>query len=173
MKKITAIIAFMIVPALSYAQSIFDKLEDMDEVSSVIVNKDAFEILSKFNPDKSEGSEAMEVFKMIKELKELKMFSSDNRAVSDKMEVMVKSEVKSANLTELMRAKDGGSRMKIYVKSSKNKDYVSEVLMFAKNMGTKTNNKINTVVISLTGNIDLNKISDLADKFTKESNKKK
>ena len=173
MKKITAIIAFMVVPALSFAQSIFDKLEDLDEVASVIVNKDAFEILSKFNPGKSEGGEAMEVFNMIKDLKELKMFSTENKVTSDKMETMVKSEVKSSNLTELMRVKDGGSRVKIYVKTSKNKDYVSEVLMFIKDMGEKTNNKINSVIVSLTGNIDLNKISDLADKFTNESKDKK
>ena len=171
MKKIIAIIAFMVVPALSYAQSIFDKLEDLNEVSSVIVNKDAFEILSKFNPDKSDGSEAMEVFRMIKELNELKMFSTDDKTTSDKMESMVKSEVKASKLTELMRAKDGSSRVKIYIKASKNKDFVSEVLMFMKDMNEKTNNKINTVIVSLTGNIDLNKISDLADKFTKESNK--
>lgn len=166
MKKVVAIFALMMLPLVSSAQSIFDTLEDMDNISSVIVNKDAFEILSKFNPEKSQGSEAMQVFNMIKELKELRMFSTDSKATSDQMESMVKSEVKSAKLTELMRAKDGNSRVKIYVKASKNKDYVSEVLMFVKEMGENTNSNINTVLVSLTGTIDLNKISELADKFT-------
>ena len=122
MKKIVTIFALMFLPIVSSAQSIFDTLEDMDKVSSVIVNKDAFEILSKFSPEKSQGSEAMQVFNMIKELKELKMFSTDDQTTSSKMENMVKAEVKSAKLTELMRAKDGNSRVKIYVKASKNKD---------------------------------------------------
>jgi len=172
MKKIIAIFIFLIVPALSNAQSIFDKLEDLKEVEYIIVNKDAFEILSKFNPDKSEGNEAMEIFRMIKELKELKMLSTEDKAIADRMEGMVTSEVKSKNLTELMRAKDGNSRVKIYIKASKNKDYVTEVLMFIKNMDEKKNNKMNTIIVSLTGNIDLNKLSDIADKYTNGSNKK-
>ena len=57
------------------------------------------------------------------------------------------------------------SRVKIYVKTTKNKDFVSEVLMFVKGLGKKTNKVSEAVIVSLIGSIDINKISELADTF--------
>ena len=48
MKKLVIVVAFLIASSASYAQSFFDKLEDMDGVDVVVVTKDAFEMLSKF-----------------------------------------------------------------------------------------------------------------------------
>lgn len=172
MKKVILLIALVAAPVLSYGQSIFDKLEDMDNVSSVIVSKEAFEILSKFDAKSLQDNEAMEVFQMVQELDELKMFSTDNKDVAAKMESMVKSEVKSSKLTQLMRAKDKGSKVYIYIKAGKNKDFVSEVLMFIQDINEKTNGMSECVVVSLTGNIDINKMSKLADAFAKNSNVK-
>ena len=90
MKKVILLFAFVFIANVSFGQSMFDKLEDLDEVSSVVVNKDAFEILSKFKVE-SEDNEAMEVFKMIQDLQELKVFSTESAKVSAQMESMVKS----------------------------------------------------------------------------------
>ena len=170
MKKIIIIFAFVFTANLTFGQSMFDKLENIDEVSSVVVNKDAFEMLSKFNVG-SGDNEAMEVFNMIKDLKELKVFTTDDTAVSTQMENMVKSSVSKNNLIELMRVKDKGSRVKIYVKSTKNKDFVSEVLMFVKDKGSKKGGA-ESVIVSLTGTIDINKMSKLAETFSKDNNVK-
>ncbi len=167
MKKVILIIALISTSSLIFGQSIFDKLEDLDDVSTVVVNKDAFEILLKFKVN-TDDNEAMEVFKMIQDLQELKVFSTDNASIANQMENMVKSAVSKSNLTELMRIKDKGSRVKIYVKSSKNKDFVSEVLMFVKGKGSKKCNS-ESVIVSLTGSIDINKISKLADTFSKKN----
>lgn len=164
MKK-TIILVFIFTVNLTFGQSIFDKLEDIDEVSSVVVNKDAFEILSKFNV-KSDDNEAMEVFSMIKDLQELKVFSTESASVSAQMENMVKSAIGKNNLIELMRVKDKGSRVKIYVKSTENKDFVSEVLMFVKDKDSKKGGP-ESVIVSLTGTIDINKMSKLAETFSK------
>ncbi|WP_405604630.1 DUF4252 domain-containing protein [Polaribacter sp. Asnod1-A03] len=171
MKKIAILIALVVTPMVTSAQSFFDKLEDMNGVDAIIVNKDAFEILSKFNPGKSEGNEAMEVFKMIQELKEFKVFSTNDISIANAMSTMVSSQVKSANLTELMRIKEDDSRVNIYVKTTKNKDFVSEVLMFVKGIDKKTKGNSEAVVVSLTGNIDINKMSELADTFVGEKDK--
>ena len=87
MKKIIVLIALVIVPALSFGQSTFDELENMDEVSSFFVNKEAFQLLQKFNPDMGGDNEALEVFKMIQDLKELKVFKTNNAGISKKMGV--------------------------------------------------------------------------------------
>lgn len=168
MKKIILLIALVAAPLVSYGQSMFDSLEDMKGVSSVIINKDAFEILSKFNI-KTEDSEAMQVFKMIQDLNELKVYSTTKSDVADTMSSMVSKAIKGSNLVELMRIKEEDSQVKIYVKASSNKDFVSEVLMYAKGIDKHTDKQAESVIVSLTGNIDINKLSKIADTFTKDA----
>lgn len=172
MKKIIVLMAFIVAPMLTNAQSFFDDLEDMDGVDVVVVTKDAFEMLSKFKDLKVDGNETMEVFQMIQDLNELKVFSTDDANIANKMEGMVSKLIKSKNLTELMRVKDDDSRVKIYVKSTSNKDFVSEVLMFVRGINKKTKENVDSVIVSLTGNIDINKMSKIADTFTKDKKNK-
>lgn len=166
MKKI--IISFLLIVASSAtnAQSLFDKLEELDGVNMVVVTKDAFELLSKFNPENLESSEPMKVFNMIKELNNLKVFSTENNTIAREMENMINAEVKKEELTELIRVKEEDSRVKIYVKATNNKNYVSEVLMFVKDSNKQNKSNTESVVVSLTGNIDINKMAALADTFT-------
>lgn len=174
MKKIIAIIAFVAISATTYGQTIFDKLEDMDNVSSVVINKDAFTLLSKFNFSvDDENNEAMSVFKMIQDLKEFRVFKTTNANVANQMDKMVTTHIKKSKLTQLMRIKDKGSRVKIYVKTGKNKDYVDEVLMFVKGISKATKGNAESIIVSLSGRIDVNKLSSLADKFSKENHSKK
>ena len=166
MKKIILLIALTITSMVTSAQSFFDALEDMDGVDMVVVNKDMFELLSKFNPDKMKDNEAMQIFAMINDLKSFKMFSTDDSFIADKMEVMTNTAIKKHNLTELMRIKEDDSRIKIYVKATKNKEYVSEVLMFIKGIDKQSKGISKSMIMSLTGIIDITKMSDLADTFT-------
>ncbi len=172
MKKLVIVVAFLIASSASYAQSFFDKLEDMDGVDVVVVTKDAFEMLSKFKDIQLEGNQTMKVFSLIKELKELRVFTTDDSAIANKMDEMVSKSIKSNRLTELMRVKDDDSRVKIYVKTTKKKDYVSEVLMFVKGIEKKTKENVDSVIISLIGSIDVNKIAEITDTFVNETNKK-
>ncbi|MCG8858787.1 DUF4252 domain-containing protein [Tenacibaculum finnmarkense] len=165
-KIITIIIGLIFTVNLSFGQSMFDKLEDMDDVSSVIVNKDAFEMLSKFDVN-SQDNEAIEVFNMVKNLDELKVFSTKKPSVVVQMEQLLKSAVSKNNLVALMRIKDENSRVKIYVKSTKNKNFVSEVLMFIKDKKGENGNA-ESIIVFLTGTIDINKMSKLAATFSKD-----
>jgi len=170
MKKTILLIAFAIISTLSYGQSIFDKLEDMDGVMSVVINKDAFEIISKFNFENDKGGNEMtKVFKMINNLNEFKTFSTDEHEIAVQMENMVKSEVKVKQLTELMRLKEDDSKVWIYVKKTSMKDLVSEVLMLVKGIDKKTNGMSKAMIISLTGSIDINKMSTLVDTLTNKN----
>jgi hypothetical protein len=169
MKKIILLIALVLAPVVSFGQSMFDKLENMEEVSSFIINKDAFQLLQQFNPEGGGDSEAMEVFKMIQELKELRVFKTEDAAAAKEMESMVGSAIKKSNLTELMRFKEKGSKAKIYVKTNGNKDTVSEVLMYMTGASELTDGFAESMIVSLTGVININKLSKLADTFAKKS----
>ena len=165
MKKTILLLLFATTPIVLTAQSLFDSLEDINGVDMVVVTKDAFELISKFKNIKIEDNEGMKVFEMIQDLKEFKMFSTNDAKVATEMGELVKASIKKQNLTELMRIKEDASRVKIYVKTTKNKEYVSEVLMFIKGLSKKTNKVSEAVIVSLIGSIDINKISELADTF--------
>ena len=159
-----------VISTVSYGQSIFDRLEDMDGVSSVVISKDAFEILSKFNFDSDKDSNEMtKVFKMIDDLNEFKTFSTDEPDIAVQMESMVKNAVKVQKLTELMRLKEDDSKVWIYVKTTSNKDLVSEVLMLVKGIDKRTNGMSEALIVSLRGSIDINEMSALADTFIKNN----
>lgn len=167
MKKIIVLIALVITPAISFGQSIFDKLENIDEVSSVVLTQDAFQLLSKFDSDSK--SEEMEVFRMIQNLKVFKLFTTKDAATIKVMKGMVNSHIKSEKLIQLMRIKDKDANVKIYVKSGKNKDFVNEVLMIVNGVSSQSNGYADSMIMSLTGKIDVNKLSELANKFSKNN----
>ncbi|PCI31575.1 MAG: hypothetical protein COB60_11220 [Flavobacteriaceae bacterium] len=165
MKKVLFIIAIALVSYTNYAQSsVFDKFEDMEEVSSVVVSKSAFRMLGKFSGDNEE-------VKMLANLESLKVFTAEDPAVIKKMKATIDSYLKNSKLTELMRVNDKGSNIKIYVREGKDEDHVKELLMFVNGLSKVTgNNNMNingmkpeAVILSLTGNIDLNKISSLIE----------
>lgn len=159
MKANKILITVMLVMAawVANAQSQFDKFEDIEGVTSVIVNQKAFSLMSKIGSESDE-----EYLSLIQNIESLKVFATESGEVSKKMEAEVKNYLKSANLEELMRVKDGDSNVTIYVKEGKSEDYVKELFMFVKG-GSDIDKE--SVIISLTGNIDLNQIAKLTDKM--------
>ena len=60
-KKI--IIGFMLamLPLFTFSQSAFDKFEDMDDVSTVVVSKKAFELMIKMSGNNAEAKEYVDM----------------------------------------------------------------------------------------------------------------
>ena len=170
MKKliIIAIIAFM--PLAGFSQSLFDKYEDLDNVSAVVVNKSMFNLLSKIDVE-VDDPEAKDFMDIAQSLNNLKVFITEDKAVSADMKASVNSYLKSAKLEELMRVKDKDANVKFYIREGKDSDHVSELLMFVtgiKDSGVDVEvngRKFETVLLSLTGDIDLNKIGSLTNKM--------
>ena len=128
MKKLILIIAIALVSVTTYAQnSIFDKFEEMDDVTTVVVTQEAFKMMAKFNVGGDEGEEYLN---MLKGLKSFKVFTTENPGISKDMSNVVSKYLKSAKLIELMRVKDKDANVKIYVRQGKDEDHVSELLMY-------------------------------------------
>jgi len=160
MKKfiITLVIALIATPF--FAQSAFDKFDGQDDVTSIIVNKKMFDLMSKVKVDASD-KETQQYMNLIKKLDNLKVFTtSSSRATAD-MKSAADKYIKTAGLEELMRVNDSGKNIKILVKSGASDSQIRELLMFIEG-GSKTNE---TILMSLTGNFDLNEISILTDKM--------
>ena len=160
MKKYTIMMAALLWMTLSFsgqAQSQFDKFEDIEGVTSVIVNQKAFSLMSKIGSESDE-----EYLSLIQNIESLKVFATDSLEVAKQMEAEVKKYLARADLEELMRVKDGGSNISIYVKEGSSEDFVKELFMFVKD---SESTEKESVIISLTGNIDLKQISKLTEKM--------
>ena len=170
MRKLVLILALAIVPFITKAQSMFDKFEDMDGVTSVVVNQNMFKLLAKIDVE-TDDKEAQEYLNMIENLTSLKVLTTENGTISSQMKSEVDKYLSKSNLQELMRIKDGDQLVKFYIREGKDEDHVSELLMFITGLKEVTENTnitvngkkrtIETVLLTLTGDIDLKQISKL------------
>nr|WP_299388973.1 DUF4252 domain-containing protein [Allomuricauda sp.] len=174
MKRNILILMMAVMPLAGFSQSLFDRFEDLDDVTSVVVNKSMFNLLAKIDVE-VDDPEAQDFMDIASSLKSLKVFTTDNKAIGDDMKASVQKYLKSSTMEELMRVKDKDANVKFYIKEGKDDDHVSELLMFVTGLKEveADGRKFETVLLSLTGDIDLNKINSLTNKMNlpKELNK--
>lgn len=159
-RKIIILGAFILLPFFSQAQTSFDKFDGQENVTSVIVNKKMFELMSKVKMDASD-KDAQAYMSLLKKLESLKVFTTSSSKPASEMKATVLNYLKANPLDELMRVNDGGKNVKIYVKSGATSNQVKELLMFIEGGAGKNE----TVLLSLTGNFDLDEISALTEKM--------
>lgn len=167
-KKPLIVMLIAMLPLFGFSQSLFDKYEDLDDVTSVVVSQSMFRLLSKIDVE-VDDPEAQDFMDIAQSISSLKVFTTENKTIGADMKASVNSYLESASLEELMRVKDKDVNVKFYIKNGKDEDHVSELLMFVngfKNVDVDINGrKFETVVLSLTGDIDLNKINSLTKKM--------
>lgn len=156
MKKLILTLVLALTPMFFFGQTAFDKFDGQDDVTSVIVNKKMFEMMGNVK-----NKESQQYLNLIKKLDNLKVFTTASTKISGDMRVTAERYIKSQGLEELMRVNDKGQNIRIMVKSGAGPTKVRELLMFIEGSG-KGNE---TVLMSLTGDFDLNDISMLTDKL--------
>lgn len=172
-RLIVFVMAVMLLPITGMAQkNVFEKYSESPDVTYVNIKPKMFQMLAKMgvNIDDPEAKSYME---MVKSITSFKTIVTDNKGISSDISKWVKS--RSSSLEELMEVKDDGTEVKFYVQEGKDSDHVKELLIFVSGIDKAMNGKgveingenrnIETVVVSLTGNIDLNEISKLTDKM--------
>lgn len=158
MKTIALLIALCIAPLAMNAQNFWSSFENDDDVSSVVITQKMFKLLAKIDLD-TDDPDVNEFMNLVENIENIKIFTTDKADIATKMSSSVTSYISSNKaLSELMRVKDDGNNVKFYAREGKNDNYVSELLMFVEGMD---NGKNQTVVMSMTGNIDLKQISKL------------
>jgi hypothetical protein len=175
MKKsiIVFVMALMLLPLTGMAQSnVFDKYSDNSDVTYVSIKPKMFQMIAKMGID-VEDAEAKSYIDMVKSITSFKTIITDNKAIAADISKWVKS--RSSSLEELMEVKDDGTEVIFYIKEGKDDYHVKELLIFVKGIdkamkgeGIEINGeqrKIETVIVSLTGDIDLNEISKLTAKM--------
>ncbi len=174
MKKLILIIAVVFTSMTSFSQSVFDKFEDNEEVASVILNQKMFKMLATMGVD-IDDPEMKEYVDMAKSITGFKVFTTGDEKVSAEMKATVTKYLKSSDLEELMRIKDGDQTVKFYVKEGKDENHVKELLMYISGLKEMTkgqdikingkNREFETVIMTLTGDIDLRQISKITNQM--------
>src|SRR5690554_3487638 len=152
MKNISLLLVFLLAPFIIMAQHAFDSFENEKDVTSVVVTKNMFKLLSKMDLN-SDDPEARAYLNMVNSLNDIKIFTTENASVAQRMDAAVNSYLSSSRgLGELMRINDDGQNIRFYSKEGKDANHVSELLM---HLTGNVEGKTTTVIMSITGDIDL------------------
>jgi hypothetical protein len=157
MRKVILVVVLVLISNTFFAQSVFDKFDNQDDITTVIVNKKMFSMLSKVD---AKDKQSQQYINLIKKLDNLKVFVTSNNKKAVEMKATAEKYLKTAGLEELMRINEKGKSVKIYVKTGTTDSQVKELLMFIEGSG-----KEETVLMSLTGSFDLEELSALTDKM--------
>lgn len=168
MKKVVIVGLMALAPLLGTAQSIFDKFEDSDRIGTVTINKGMLDIVATMmeNDDDPDSREFMEIARNIDNIK---IFLSEDKEASADMSEAMNKYVKSSKLEELMKVKDGDTNLKFFIRQGRTEDHVAELLMFVtgidKGKHHHSDRHFETVLLTMTGDIDLTKVGTLTKKM--------
>lgn len=157
MRKLILSLVLVLSTSTFFAQSVFDKFEDQEGITSVVVNKKMFALLSKMDV---KDKESQQYVNLIKKLDNLRVFVTQSDKKADEMKAVSDKYIKSSTLEELMKISEKGKSVKIYVKSGASESQIKELMMFVEGSGNEE-----TVLMSLIGDFDLNELSVLTDKM--------
>ncbi len=107
----------------------------------------------------STDPEVKRYIQLIENLEDIKVLTTQDATIAKKMETDVNSYLSSASMSKLMSFKDDGKEVNFYSKPGSKKGAVSQLFMFLK--GMEEGEPI-TVIMSITGDIDLKEVSKLA-----------
>lgn len=155
---ITLVLA--LVSQVLFSQNVFEKFENNDEVTTVIVSKKMFEMMGRVKVD-SKDPQTQQFLNLVKKLENLKVYTTSNLKVGAELKLAAEKYLKSANLEELMRINDSGKNVRILIRTGAKDTQVRELFMLIE--GSAKDKE--TVILSLTGDFDLNEISALTDQM--------
>lgn len=174
MKKIILITLVALFSHLGVAQSIFDRYANSSEVSYFSISPKMFQMLGQMSIN-VDDPEAEEFFTMVKSINNFKVLISTEAKISGEMKTWIESHIKKEKLETLMTFNDENAQnIAFYVKEGSSENRVSQLLMFSKDMNSSSNKEENlkvngksleSVLLLLEGDIDLNQISKLTDKM--------
>ena len=162
MKKLILILTIALLPFLGNAQSIFSQFEDNDEVTTIIIHKKTFEMMSHITVDDQDSQDMVD---LIKGLDQLRVFTTEDAVIGAEMKGVIDTYLKKSNLSELLRVNDKDAKVKIFIKEGKDDNHVTELLMLVNEIKGSGERQPETVILSITGDIYLDKISSLLNQM--------
>ena len=159
----TLLAALLLCPVIGLSQAAFKKFENSEKIGSVVINKGMIQIVADMSKH-SDDEDAKAFSQLAKGIDQIKVFISEDAEAASEMTATAKQYVKKADLEELMKIRDKDSHVDFYVKSGKDDDHVREMIMLVSGMDKNEKGiDFETVLLTMTGDIDLTKIGTLVN----------
>lgn len=170
MKKIVLLLVMVLMPALFFAQDVFEKYERDEKVTSFIAGRKTFAMMAstQFKGNNETMQKGKEI---IGQIQRVQLYTTENETVAADMKTTVSRYAKSSGLEELMQINHSGKKVSIMVKQGANENTVTQVLAFVGN-GKTTSKNNETIIVLITGNFNLDDFSDLLNSKTVTGDKK-
>ncbi len=133
----------------------FEKYMDDERFTMVYVTPRMFQMLDRLSPDDIDDPDADVVLQVAKDLRGLRILTTDQNPQGFYKEFNAK--FSKSNYEPLMLVRDKGSDIQFLIDESN--DYIRELVMLV-------GGQDEFVVLSFTGNIDINKVSKLAKELS-------
>lgn len=173
-KKAVVLLALMIAPMVSFGQSFFNKYESMKGVTSGVISQKMFKMIATIDVN-LDDPEAQGYLDMVKKIESIKVLSTGDDNISSSLAADTEKYISSSRLDELMRFKDGNQTVKFYVKEGRDENHVKELLMYISGLKELTKDSkieingekrdVETILISIVGDVDLREISKITSKM--------
>lgn len=168
MKKLFSILLTVITCGSLFAQDIFEKFYNYEDVTLVSLNDQLFKIIASMQLDLDTPADE-EIYDIIGSIRSFNLIESRNDKVNIELKKWLNNCVDDGYV-ELMNIRDSDSDVRFYVKQGDYQNTFEQFVMYVSNMDNfpgipKEIQTLETVVFSLEGNIDINQISEIANRL--------
>lgn len=139
----------------------FSKYDNVREISSFVINKSMFKLMSKLDLD-SEDEDVKVYLDLVENLENIKIYTTESLEYGKQLQADFNVLKSKNNLDELMRVNSEGKNVNFYIKPGKSDDYVNQLLMF---ISSSEASDTESVLMLINGNIDLKNISKLTSQM--------
>ena len=170
MNKHFLLILLFIFPVVVSGQSVFEKYQNSREVISISINPKMFQLLGAMSLSSSDPEDKA-LIDMIKGITSFRALITDKELISNEINLWVKQEAISKNLNLMVSLQELNTDLSVYVKEDDSEEKLKSLLMFSKGVFNSVpeaqikGKKIETVVLLIEGDIEIDKIAKLISKM--------
>ena len=137
----------------------FDEVGNLKHVSETRVTSAMFKMISGID---SSDPEFAELMKTVGNLKDLRIYTTDDVTSSRKIKSFTESMIAKNKMELLMSNKEDGQKFTFHMKKGNTDTKIRELVMF---MEDANGDKPDTVLLVITGDLDLNEIAKITQKM--------
>ena len=171
MKNLFCFIVFLMSFNLIIGQSIFDHFENTPDITYVSIGPKIFQLLGQMAFLGKDDLESDEIFEIINNIKSFKVLITVEEKVQNELAEWVWKEAERNDLENIMIMSESHIELSFYAKEGKTENKIEKLLMYSKGISKSLpeakikGQAIESVVLMIEGDLDLNQIAKLAEKI--------
>ncbi|NEV93360.1 DUF4252 domain-containing protein [Psychroflexus sp. YR1-1] len=159
--KLMGLIMTIAMMSLTTNAQDFSKYNNVREITSIVVNKGMFRLMSKLDLDSSD-EDVKAYLDLVGNLEDIKIYTTESVEYGKQLQADFNTMKSNKNLEELMRVNSEGKNVNFYIEPGKSDDYVNKLLMF---INSSEESDTQSVLMVINGQIDLKNISKLTSQM--------